>query len=190
LGDRIGRSAAFTLLLGCYAVLDVACSFAHGHQAADSFLPVFAFLAGGLTGGFNVLTATLPFDVLSRAEADVAMSLVFPFLGIGTLFGPVGAAALHTRTGSYDSVLLGAGALLLLATAMSMCVWLVARGRRAHTVPASTASAESASGSRSHSDVHTSGSRSHSDVHTSGSRSHSDVALVDVAINPVSTRAP
>ena len=144
LGDRIGRSAAFTLLLGCYAALDLACSFARGREASVAFLPLFAFFAGGLTGGCNVLTATLPFDVLPRAEADTAMPLIFPFLGVGIAIGPVAAAALHSRTGSYNGVLLGAGAILLLATAMAACVALLARGSdNARAAPADSTGATS-----------------------------------------------
>mmetsp|Transcript_84084 Transcript_84084/g.167827 ORF Transcript_84084/g.167827 Transcript_84084/m.167827 type:complete len:480 (-) Transcript_84084:69-1508(-) len=128
LGDKCGRSVTFCVLVASYAALDVACSFHSAAAASRTFLPGFAYLAGGLTGGLNVLATTLPYDVgLPCAEADLALPLQMPWFGLGIAVGPVAAAAAQSETGNYKAALLGAGGLLFVASILTLVLSLFAR---------------------------------------------------------------
>ena len=93
---------------------------------SPAFLAVYAFLVGGLIGAANSLTNGLPVGLLPRAQARVAVSLLFCPFGLGMCLGPVIAGALHDASGSYAVPLLYSAACLALASGAvgggSLCV--------------------------------------------------------------------
>ena len=101
-------------------------------SSSPQFLALAAYLSGGLTGGCNVLTSTLLFDTMSREEAQLVITGVYPLFGVGVIAGPVIASTLHTLGASYALPMGCAGLTLATASAISLTLaWHVARARRA-----------------------------------------------------------
>jgi MFS family permease len=174
LADRFGRTRTFCALVAFYAILDLAVA-AVGDAApratslspplnavtngsltstptSATMLPVFSFCAGGLTGGCNVLAATLTADLLPHADAQRGTTLVFPLFGLGLMLGPVAAGVIHRSAESYAKAIGAAGVALALASAMAGGLVLVAavRWRASRLRAGSRTSPEVSFASRQH----------------------------------------
>jgi MFS family permease len=117
--DPLGRRRTLVLLLLAYALV-VVLAAVPVLAASFTYLRLHAFVAGGLTGSFLSVVASVPAELLPPGHKTLGTAAIFTPIGFGVMVGPFVAGALVDATGTYtDAKLLSSGCLVASAIFMA-----------------------------------------------------------------------
>jgi OFA family oxalate/formate antiporter-like MFS transporter len=130
LADYLGRRRTLILILLSYATL-VGLAALPDLASSTTYMRVHACAAGGFTGSFLTVVATVPSEVLAPSHRKLGTAAIFTPIGIGVIVGPILAGELVENSGAYTGAKLLSSACLVGASIFLIAASCVKRADEA-----------------------------------------------------------